>query len=447
MKEIFQKVYCVNLDRRPERWQAFLQGIPQDWPFLPVERWPAVDGERCPPPEWWNPGKGAWGCYRSHLQIIEHCLNQNISSVLIFEDDAIFCDDFSTKARQFLQALPGDWQMVYLGGQHLYVNRQPPKKINDYVCKPYNVNRTHAFGLRGEGLKIVYRHITAVNWLSGQHIDHHLGRLHMNGGIKVYTPTSWLVGQRQGVSDIAGRNFEADRFWDAFPLAPPAESAEQPFVLVLGRHSSGTSCLAGILHHLGVFMGKEYTGYYGNNPDHPDHLCGFEDKELARICETIIPFPHTRIHPSREVIQRDLTNWIVQQKQEALRRGTIAGGKHPLLCRLADVFLDVCKDNLYVIACTRPLQESIVSLIRREGHRFDPERLEEHQRWLDEGRRYFLPKIDPSRLFFVSYSDMVENPKKVVLELCKFLPFKPTEEAVKRAMEWPDKRHRHIRLS
>ncbi len=45
----------------------------------------------------------------------------------------------------YVRELPEDWGLAYLGGQHLYAAKHPPKKISDRVYDPYNVNRTHAF--------------------------------------------------------------------------------------------------------------------------------------------------------------------------------------------------------------------------------------------------------------------------------------------------------------
>ena len=99
---MFERVYCINLARRAERWQEFTSGLPDDWPFPQPERFEAIDGERCPPPAWWNTSPGAWGCWRSHVAILKRCLNEGIDSVLILEDDAIFREGFTAKAEAFL---------------------------------------------------------------------------------------------------------------------------------------------------------------------------------------------------------------------------------------------------------------------------------------------------------------------------------------------------------
>lgn len=78
-----------------------------------------------------------------------------MNSILLLEDDAVFNKRFTEKVTSFFNAVPNDWGIVYLGGQHLFVKASPPQVINEHVLSPYNINRTHAFGLRGQALKKV----------------------------------------------------------------------------------------------------------------------------------------------------------------------------------------------------------------------------------------------------------------------------------------------------
>ena len=168
MEHRFARVFVVNLHSRPDRWESFRERLPEDWPFGEVTRFVAIDGRLVPPPGWWKGGAGAWGCYRSHLKIIEDCLAQDIDSVLIMEDDALFVDGFTEKCRQFFDHLPSDWGFVYLGGQHLEQNIRLPRRVSEWAYRPYNVNRTHCFALRGRGMmEAVYKHLNAVPLMDG----------------------------------------------------------------------------------------------------------------------------------------------------------------------------------------------------------------------------------------------------------------------------------------
>jgi len=439
----FRKVFCVNLGRRKDRWQRFKAGLPGDWPFAPVARVSAVDGKRVPVPDWWTAGPGAWGCYRTHLRIIENCINGGVESVLILEDDALFCPDFTRRVKDFLRRVPKDWGMLYLGGQHLFINKSPPKEIVPGVFQPYNVNRTHAFALRGKMLRVVYKHLLRKDWMQGQHIDHHLGRLHQRREHPIYCPGEWLVGQAEGQSNISGRN-PGDRFW------PPAESiastdpATRPFLAVIGLHSSGSSALAGVLYHLGCHLGNKLGGYYGNDPE---GSCGFEAVGLAELCERAIPFPTVDYARKRGQIWSALRGWINEKRREAAKAGTIAAGKYPQLCRMGNQLVSICGEHLYLLHIDRPLEESIESLARRTKK--SREEAAAHQKWLEEGKRQLLARVPKERQLTVAYADLVSSPEKEARRVAEFLSrigYQSEETRIKKAAGYINPSKRHVAL-
>lgn len=309
LKTFFERCYVVNLDRRSDRYADFCQRC-LDWPFVEIQRAAAVDGRLVPHARWWSAGGGAWGCYRSHAGLIEKCLNENVRSVLLMEDDAFLCDNFTDRARAFLENVPADWQMLYLGGQHLFAKIHPPQKINDWVFQPHNVNRTHAFALSREGMKIAYRHLYQHDWRKHHHIDHHFGRMHMTQKIIVYTPGEWLVGQAEGKSNISGRKFDT-RFWPAAAKyqggdAKPAKPRQSPYFLaIVGLHSSGSSAIAGVCYHLGVHLGNKLSGYYGNKPN---KSCGFECRGWRGFASRHVRLVRPNSNGSRICFKK---NWLL----------------------------------------------------------------------------------------------------------------------------------------
>ena len=133
------------------------------------------------------------------MRILEECLNAGTESVLIFEDDALFPDDFTSQWKLLKPHVPDDWGMLYLGGQHLMRAQRQPKMINDHIVQPYNVNRTHAYAVNQRLMETLYRHLNAITtWRNRHHIDHHYGLLHMTGKHNVYAPVKWLVGRVGG---------------------------------------------------------------------------------------------------------------------------------------------------------------------------------------------------------------------------------------------------------
>ena len=201
---MFEKVFVISLPFRDDRLSDFMR---QAKPHFPdgIEVWTAVHGDTCQPPDIWKAGSGAWGCYRSHHGILEHCLNNKISSYLVFEDDAQFVPDFREKLDAFMCEVPEDWHQIYLGGQLMHEYTHPPVKLTDRVYRPYNVNRTHCFAVSRAGMVPIYQHISNLPFFNEDHIDHHLGRWHEDPNSRIYCPDRWMVGQMGSSSNISGK--------------------------------------------------------------------------------------------------------------------------------------------------------------------------------------------------------------------------------------------------
>lgn len=206
----FAKSFVINLPFKTDRLQKFLASVPAC--FGEIQVWPAVHGDHVRPPEWWKAGNGAWGCYRSHLQILEYCYQKDFESYVVLEDDAIFKTTACELIERFMGKVPSDWQQIYFGGQLLHETAHPPRQVNDVVYAPYNVNRTHCFAVHRRGYARLYQHLNTTPFAENEHIDHHSGRLHESGAFKVYCPGKWIVGQDGGPSNISG-NHNAATYW------------------------------------------------------------------------------------------------------------------------------------------------------------------------------------------------------------------------------------------
>jgi GR25 family glycosyltransferase involved in LPS biosynthesis len=206
----FDAAFVINLHFKNDRLEKFREAYPES--FLgELQVWRAVHGDTVQHPSWWTAGRGAWGCYRSHMQILEHAWNMGYESYLVFEDDAVFAEDFSQALCTMMQSIPDDWDQAYLGGQLLYEIEHPPKRVSPHWLIPYNVNRTHCFAVHRRGYSKLYEHLLSLPFHEGEHIDHHLGRLHECRGVNVYVPERWIVGQDAGWSNISGK--ENDENW------------------------------------------------------------------------------------------------------------------------------------------------------------------------------------------------------------------------------------------
>ncbi len=136
VNDFFDKVYCINLERREDRWQQCTKEF--DRLGIEVERFEAIDGNTCgldsaaPPLNWTKMKAGGVGCTLSHVKILKKAKANGYKNVLVLEDDIEFCENFLEEASDFLNTVPKDWDLIYMGGNHL----QPPEQIGGiYKCK------------------------------------------------------------------------------------------------------------------------------------------------------------------------------------------------------------------------------------------------------------------------------------------------------------------------
>ncbi len=473
------RAVCINLDRRPDRWEQFCRACP----ILGIQRFAAVDGRKVRPPEWWRQGGGAWGCMLSHVRTLEHALTDDLDRaggvLLVLEDDALFPPDFAERTQRFVQALPTDWDQIYFGGQHRGLRGHPPKRVNDEVIRPHMVNRTQAYAVRGAFIRTLYRHL--CDWPEHSrhprhHVDHRMELLHASGRYNIYAPTRWIIGQAGGKSDISGRTSQ-DRFWNYHVIDGDAGNADlradasfirsadgtnkprvrrmsrraqrrlriraavrKPPVWVIGLHRSGSSVTAGILHRLGVHMGNRLIGYENRGTG------GFEARGLAHICEEAYPFPSIEPKVTREVTKNKLRRWLNARMGEAAHRGTIAGGKYPHLCFLVDMLLELEPESRF-IHIDRPLEDSIRSLTDRSAKvrgwlRASPEQSERLQRALDDAKRVALAKISSGQMLTIPYHDLLAEPASHVDRIVRFLDLRvgPQQLRAANALVEPSRR-------
>jgi GR25 family glycosyltransferase involved in LPS biosynthesis len=112
--------------------------------ILNVQRFPAVDGHSVPKPAGWTHSNGAYGCLRSHVEVVREAQRSNAPSVLIFEDDTVLDPEFQSKFASFSKEVPDDWDMLYFGALH----KDEPAQISEHVGRITKANSTYAYALK-----------------------------------------------------------------------------------------------------------------------------------------------------------------------------------------------------------------------------------------------------------------------------------------------------------
>lgn len=214
------------------------------------------------------------------------------------------------------------------------------------------------------------------------------------------------------------------------------ETLTDPFVVIVGTQSSGSSAIAGVCYHLGLWMGRHLGGRYGNNPE---RKCGFEDRELTRLVKRHSPF----LRPIRKprALRSALLSRVSALQQQARSRGTIAGGKLPRLSFFGDLFREFCGPGLKLITCERPLEDAIKSVQRRMPRwRKGPA----VQRWLHDQKDRLAASLPAEQVLRVEYYRLLADPRPEAERIAAFLGLTPTEEQYQKAVNSLRQNMRHV---
>lgn len=162
INETFPYKICINLDRRPERWQQMQRKF-EHHGIHSVQRFPAFDGNNIKLPVNWMHTPGAYGCLQSHLQVVREARRLGAPSVLILEDDVVFDDHLEQKFSACIEQLPPDWDMLFFGALH----KNEPIKVSDNIARITEANSTYACALKST----VFDAFIELNSKTGEVLD------------------------------------------------------------------------------------------------------------------------------------------------------------------------------------------------------------------------------------------------------------------------------------
>ena len=192
----FDKIYCINMDSRKDRWNQAKEEFEKNG--IEVERVSAVEGAKLNiefPPEM---KEGAVGCSLSHLYVMKMAKQLGLDNYLVLEDDVKFIDNFSEIFPQIITQVPDDWDMLYLGGQHIHGRNIQEVTSNIYKCE-YTLT-THSFAIRNTVYDLFIDKLIDIT----KPCDVHFAEEHKN--INAYVCIPHLTWQREGYSDVEGQN-------------------------------------------------------------------------------------------------------------------------------------------------------------------------------------------------------------------------------------------------
>jgi hypothetical protein len=207
----FDKVFCINLDSRPDRWKE-CQQIFSKYNIV-AERFPAIHMTNC-----------TEACTYSHLALFKRIAQGPWEKVLILEDDfhiltiadiiaggfkpydavsKVFMSltgSFEAKFNRMVEFLPSDWDLFYLGAGY---GAPPIARVNQHVIRCASMMTTSSYGITKACATGIFKEIEKVEYKSVGAPDIMLGSFSRRFRFYVFQPR--LMIQRQGKSDLTGR--------------------------------------------------------------------------------------------------------------------------------------------------------------------------------------------------------------------------------------------------
>lgn len=118
----FEKIYCINLDDRPDRWEKCLD-IFKEYELDSCER---VSGIKILEKEFVyldEKSRSQLGCSLAFYTVLKNAYDNKFKNILIFEDDFFFtCSKEDTRKilNNSIKNLPENWDVFYLGANVMY---------------------------------------------------------------------------------------------------------------------------------------------------------------------------------------------------------------------------------------------------------------------------------------------------------------------------------------
>ncbi len=205
---VFPFKICINLDRRPERWEAMKANF-ERLGVRSIERLSAVDGESVIVPERLSHLRPVdYACTLSHLTAVKKASDMGSRSVLIFEDDCLFDPAFEEKFPEYMRQVPEDWDMLFLGGYHF----EAPLPVSLNVVRALTTLTTHAYAVR----QSIYADFIELNENPPAIVDRNNTILQKKFNCYCCEPN--LVGQLAGYSDLMGKEMPEKPLTYSLPI-------------------------------------------------------------------------------------------------------------------------------------------------------------------------------------------------------------------------------------
>lgn len=195
--KIFDNVYVINLERRPDRWEKTKDRL-NDIGIEP-KRWIANDGKSDPSYQKYrnnsklSPSEAA--CFDSHVNLWKYIYNNNIPNAIIFEDDIFITGQVTRDSIVSDIKSNGGFEIFFLG--HIYASLD---KFTDTSAKIGTALGLHAYVLNRGTIKKLLDKIqdkkVPIDVITEEHCKSNLCFLSRHNDSNANTsPTTGLIHQ------------------------------------------------------------------------------------------------------------------------------------------------------------------------------------------------------------------------------------------------------------
>lgn len=184
-------------------------------------------------------------------------------------------------------------------------------------------------------------------------------------------------------------------------------------VIVLGCYRSGTSAVAGVLHYLGVPMGKDFDEPSPNNPK------GYWEDKLFKEY-------HTQFDLGNEDRAPQLNYWYKELIRSREDEYPLWGLKDPLLCTNLSRFVSNLSTDHRLIVCRRSIEDISKSMGRalNNGRIYRP--LAEF--YVDSMEKQLATYTGP--ILELQHIETLLHPEDAVNKIANFVSLPETPEAI-----------------
>lgn len=201
-------------------------------------------------------------------------------------------------------------------------------------------------------------------------------------------------------------------------------ATDESIIVVLGPLGGGTSAVASVLHHLGVYMGTNFDASYRELHQ------TWEDGDVSLLIRRAISMPGLQFQADPAKFQQHLRLWADRHRLAAGAMQQRPGVKHPLLCMAVDL-LQGAWGPFTPVVVDRPLPKVLTTLNRLGWWHNEAERKEATTRLL-ASRDASLADSPTVR---VDFEELRASPDVSIRRLAEELGLEVTEDQVKAAAD------------